>query len=392
MTTVEHLTVCDWPVPVLSILDRRSRRSRRARFLFVRSVEAVVWNAKDKSTGVLFQALQRASLESSILRVDKQTVEDGLVMPEEFDTMMACFLDSCVPDVEARRRCRQFSLVPLAAVVSVCTAHGRTAATVELLKALRSLPRVWKMQEEQEENSRKGEVDFVLDERLEEELEETLEDWDLATELVMEYVQWEPDPDADAHVGQLQTIGRTLQKQLHDLEAFRTSKLNRHRIGSACQPITFAGEKAALLRFLNWVLQSHDVAEPTLDILARPELGRWVEEYAQWLESRELKCNSISNYLSALIQSVVYCIATSDEIVTSSYDQICNLRRQCDKLAGQDQLYRRRADNWIEFDDVQRTRVAAIEAYNAADGEEKRCLLKTVLIIALHSYQPPDRV
>ena len=71
MTTVEHLTVCDWPVPVLSIFDRRSRRGRRARFLFVRSVEAVVWNAKDKSTGVLFQALQRASLESSILRVEQ---------------------------------------------------------------------------------------------------------------------------------------------------------------------------------------------------------------------------------------------------------------------------------------------------------------------------------
>ena len=117
-----------------------------------------------------------------------------------------------------------------------------------------------------------------------------------------------------------------------------------------------------------------------------------MEEHAQWLESRELKWNSISNYISALIQSVVYCIATSDEMVTSSYDQICNLRRQCDKLAGQDQLYRRRADNWIEFDDVQRTRVAAIEAYTAADGEEKRGLLKTVLIIALHSYQPPDRV
>ena len=151
MTTVEQLTVCDWPVPVLSILDRRSRRGRRARFLFVRSVEAVVWNAKDKSTGVLFQALQRASLESSILRVDKQSVGDELVTQAEFDPMMECFLDSCVPDVEARRRCRQFSLVPLAAVVSVCTAHGRTAATVELLKALRSLPRVWKMQEEQEE-------------------------------------------------------------------------------------------------------------------------------------------------------------------------------------------------------------------------------------------------
>ena len=69
------------------------------------------------------------------------------------------------------------------------------------------------------------------------------------SELVLEYVQYEADEGDDASVGQLQRIGRTLQKELVDLESFRTSKLNRLRITSAVQPSTFAGEKAALLRF-----------------------------------------------------------------------------------------------------------------------------------------------
>ena len=114
MATIESKIVCDWPVPVLSILDRRSTRARRSRFLFVRTVEAVVWGAKEKSNGVFYQALQRASLESTIFCVDKQAVKDELVTQGEFDTLMACFLESCVPDVEARRRTRKFSMAPRA--------------------------------------------------------------------------------------------------------------------------------------------------------------------------------------------------------------------------------------------------------------------------------------
>ena len=72
--------------------------------------------------------------------------------------------------------------------------------------------------------------------------------------------------------------------------------------------------------------------------------------------------------LSALIQSVMFAIATFDDVPTTGYDQLSNLRRQADKvpasptathlpvlytpvrpsqqLASEDQLYRRKDSNW----------------------------------------------
>ena len=46
----------------------------------------------------------------------------------------------------------------------------------------------------------------------------------------MEFVQWEPNADDDAAIGQLQRVGRTLEKELAQLEAYRTSKLNRYAV------------------------------------------------------------------------------------------------------------------------------------------------------------------
>ena len=50
--------------------------------------------------------------------------------------------------------------------------------------------------------------------------------------------------------------------------------------------------------------------------------------------------------LSALVQAVLYVIATAEDVATNSYDEICNLRRQTEKLAAQDQLYKRKDSSW----------------------------------------------
>jgi hypothetical protein len=45
------------------------------------------------------------------------------------------------------------------------------------------------------------------------------------------------------------------------------------------------------------------------------------------------------------------------------------------------------------WEDAQRARVVSIEKYRAAKGhEQKRALLKDVLVMAFHTLQPPDRV
>ena len=113
------------------------------------------------------------------------------------------------------------------------------------------------------------------------------------SELVLEWVQWEGDDADDASVGQLQNVSRQLQKELTELESFRCSKLNRFRITSAVQPSTFAGERACLLRFLQWYSTTFNIAEPDLDVLRRDDTGERIQQYAEWCESRSLKWSSI---------------------------------------------------------------------------------------------------
>ena len=166
MATIEDKTACGFPLPVISVIDRRTTRGRakRTRFLFVRSAEIIVWNAVSKSNGTFMQLMARHSLESTVLTVDKTSVEDGILTSEEFSAILKAFKISCVSDVEARRRVRQCSLVPVAACVSALTAWGHTEQTSAILKELRSLPRVWRMEEQRLEDEAAGEVDLVRSE------------------------------------------------------------------------------------------------------------------------------------------------------------------------------------------------------------------------------------
>lgn len=456
MVTVEMQTALNMPLPIISLIDRTSNRPARKRFVFMRSLEQIVWGAREKSNGVLAQLLQRLSQDSCIYTVHRASVDndDAWLKEQEFQTILQIFRENCVHDVEvastigpasgypkstqdlhstltplpmsnvhthnihpqetiprpyqisnhlqspsilpldsqARRRVRQCSMIPLSVCVSALTTHGRNDGTVAVLKQIKALPRLWQMEIEQEKNHDEGVHDMTLHEEIQEEADETLENYDLAHELVIEYVQWMPSEEDDARVSQI-VPGRSLQKQLEQLESFRTSKLNHLRVGSYVQPITFAGEKACLLRFFGWYQRAFEDPEPTMAVLTRPDLGARVQQYAEWLKNdRELKWSSISNYLAALIQSVLFALTTTTDASAEVYDQICNLRRQAEKQAAQDQLYRRKEACWLSWDDVQRTRQTAINTYNSADATKRRGLLKTVLLIILHSCAPPDRV
>ena len=214
MATIEQLTACDWPLPVVSVVDRRtaSARQKRTRFVFVRSLEQIVWHAKDVSNGVFYQLMQRHSLESTIFRVDKACVEEDYLTAGDFNAILAAFKMACVPDVEKRGRVRQCSLVPVAAAVSALTAFGHTPETSAVLRAFKSLPRAWKLVEQKEEHDRNNEVcltpcrpaqaptpspmltaavptsqiDPLIDEQIQEAIDEHLEDLDFASELVLE--------------------------------------------------------------------------------------------------------------------------------------------------------------------------------------------------------------
>ena len=69
---------------------------------------------------------------------------------------------------------------------------------------------------------------------------------------------------------------------------------------------------------------------------------------------------------------------------------MANMRRQTEKLAREQTLYLKKGDNWIDWEDVQRTRIAVTKAYNEAPPASKGNYLRDALIIHLHSVTPPE--
>jgi hypothetical protein len=186
MVSIEDRSVLGIPFPIVSLLDRRSTRAKTVRMVFVRSVERIVYHAHERSSGVLSQALQRLGMDATIFHVDKKAVDESIVTQQEADQILAAFRPACVVDVEAARKVRQCSLIPVAVCVSACQAYGRCAETTATLQELKSLPRAWSIEMQHEEDTRNGELDLVLQDQRMEANDEDLEMYDLATELVLE--------------------------------------------------------------------------------------------------------------------------------------------------------------------------------------------------------------
>ena len=83
----------------------------------------------------------------------------------------------------------------------------------------------------------------------------------------------------------------------------------------------------------------------TLEFWKRQPTKRDVEEYAKWLEAKQLKWSSIANYLAALVSAATF--ATVEMETPPPLDQLANLRRQAEKMAREETLYRKKAANWI---------------------------------------------
>lgn len=68
-------------------------------------------------------------------------------------------------------------------------------------------------------------------------------------------------------------------------------------------------------------------------------------------------------------------------------------RRQCDAQASVERLYKRLHPEFIEWEDVQLTRLTVLERVEkATTTKQKFDLLSDALVISLHSVTPPDRV
>ena len=112
---------------------------------------------------------------------------------------------------------------------------------------------------------------------------------------MQEFTLMHPDSIVlSVQVGQISPIHSSLARELDEFEKYRTSKLNALRHGAAVASITFEGEKAALLRYLNWVKVTYEIPLPGLSLLSHPDLGQKATEYCEWLKGKDLKWSSIA--------------------------------------------------------------------------------------------------
>jgi len=112
------------------------------------------------------------------------------------------------------------------------------------------------------------------------------------------------------------------------VQAFRTSTLNRFRVGAKVVEITHDHEEQTVLRFFGYLVHTVcEVREPTMSkVFCDQEVGLTVEKYAQWLEEKQLQWSSIANYLSAILSAAQF--ATVGMAEPPPLDQLANLRRQ----------------------------------------------------------------
>ena len=179
-------------------------------------------------------------------------------------------------------------------------------------------------------------------------------------------------------VGKLTTLCAALKTEIGEWKAFRSSTLNRLRVGTKVAEVTHEHEVQTMLRFFGYLHTVVEIREPTMKkIFCNHGVGMIVEDYARWLEAKQLKWSSVANYLAALVSAATF--ATVEMETPPPLDQLANLRRQAEKMAREETLYRKKAANWIDWADVQKTRVAVIKAYNDAPRAQKAGILKDVV-------------
>jgi len=223
------------------------------------------------------------------------------------------------------------------------------------------------------------------------------------------YVEFEEN-DADvaqARTYKLSVISKPLAAEISAFKARRTRVICRHRYGCAIQSTTVESDVGTLLRFLGWMRSRRDRSDDKGDppaltmkaVVGSCEFGRYVEEYAEWLQARDVKFSSIANYTNSLVSLLTYVMGDEDYEVTGEsgftiYEQLCNIRRQAHSAASIDRMYRRRDPNWLEWPQCQEVRMDCIEKYEKSKGApvKKLKLLRDVVVLCAFTCLPPDRV
>jgi len=405
---VEHgagFTMC-----VVSLVDRRAAGNRIVRFVYQRHLEAVLYGRIEGSSGPLWKLLNQTGMSSTTLSICKQSVTAGTITDTEYNAIMSEFkasLPSDMVDPSSLGRIRHCTILPIAAAATIVRNFGRSGAAIAWLRAFNQpVPQAWELREEQEANEAASEVDLLLNDQLDE-LGFEAEDMSFADELKqMAVFSTDGEDEERLKTYILERVPSVLKSDLDAYILHRTATFAARRQGGAVQSISAEADRTAVLRFFGYLDRLQRVpqgANLSISLLLRADVGDLAQGYAAWLQNtQQCKFSTIANYINGLVSLTTYAYANFEpdaEVLNmepNPLTQLINLRGQAEKASKTQQMYEKRVGGWLEWEDVQKARVAAMTKLNDAaqtgTPAAKRSVLRDAAALSLLSLIPPDRV
>ena len=170
------------------------------------------------------------------------------------------------------------------------------------------------------------------------------------------------------------------------------------RKGAAVAPTTRKSDRERVLRFLSWIGENYKVESAlTLGVFVQPQVGAAAQRYIKELIEKHGRKFSYAAKIAASLVSVASFVSvrrggSPDSGVAA---ELSALHLQCRQQARQQDKFdlAERPDSWLDWDSVQRVRVAAEKALSAANTDAKKLkLTRDVTVLRLLADQPPDRV
>ena len=406
---VEHAGA-GFTMSVVSLVDRRAAGNRIVRFVYQRHLEAVLYGRMEGSSGPIWKLMTQTGMSSTTLSISKQSVTAGTITDAEYNAIMTEFKSSLPADMvdpSSLGRIRNCTILPIAAAATIVRTFGRSGAAMAWLRAFNQpIPQAWELREEQEANDAAGEVDLLLNDQLDE-LGFEAEDMSFADELKqMAVFSTDGEDEERLKTYILAQVPANLKSDLDAYILNRTATFAARRQGGAVQSISAEADRTAVLRFYGYLQRLQRVpqgADLSISLLCRADLGDLAQGYATWLQNtQQCKFSTIANYINGLVSMTTYAYANCepDAVVLNMepnpLTQLINLRGQAEKASKTQQMYEKRVGGWLEWEDVQKARVAAMTKLNDAaqtgTPAAKRSALRDAAALSLLSLIPPDRV
>ena len=167
---------------------------------------------------------------------------------------------------------------------------------------------------------------------------------------------------------------------------------------------TRESDRARLTRFLVWVNAKYALKSPaTLTIFAHSKIGAAAQRYIKELvETHERKYSYPAKMAASFVIAAKFvasrrtAISATTRINETPVAQLSALHSQCRQQAQQEEKFDvggNKPTAWLDWDAVQRVRVAAETALSSAKTDsEKFKFVRDVTVLRLLADQPPDRV